>query len=387
MTSSGQIAAQPFFSPFSLSNVHRFDIKYVRINTQTQSDTDNGVLETFRLEFLDCWKQVPSKAFFFTVLIAWLALFHFFGNSTFGYVSSRSLMHWMFRAYNPYPGPALPGEEQHTPESPDAHGNLVPFVVMGLFWWKRKELLSTSFRTWWPGLLLLGTGLLFHLLGFAVQQPRLSVLGLFTGLYGLMGLAWGPDWLRRSFFPFCLFAFAMPLGSLAEPLTFRLRLLVSVLVEGISHHIFQIDVLRQGTKLIDPSGRYEYEVAAACSGIRSLVATVALALVLGVLSFRSWWKRLVMLSAALPLAVLGNLVRMLLIVIFADWKGREWGLWVHDGGPGGVFVLLIYVPAFLGLIALERYLYKISPEPEPVMANGNARIDSVNVTEIAASSR
>jgi exosortase len=164
----------------------------------------------------------------------------------------------------------------------------------------------------------------------------------------------------------------VPAGSLAEPFTFRLRLLVAVLVEAVSHYILQIDVLRAGTKLIDPTGRYEYEVAAACSGIRSLVATLALALVLGVLSFRSWWKRLAMLASAVPLAVLGNLLRMLVIIIAAEIGGREWGMKVHDGGPGGIFTLLLYVPAFLGLLWLEMYLRRVgppesreTPAPEP----------------------
>ena len=35
---------------------------------------------------------------------------------------------------------------------------------------------------------------------------------MFAGVYGLMGLAWGREWLRDSFFPFCLFAFCVPLG-------------------------------------------------------------------------------------------------------------------------------------------------------------------------------
>ena len=53
----------------------------------------------------------------------------------------------------------------------------------------------------------------------AVQEARISIMGLFTGIYGLMGLAWGLAWLRASFFPFVLFVFAVPFGSLAEPVT------------------------------------------------------------------------------------------------------------------------------------------------------------------------
>jgi len=271
-------------------------------------------------------------------------------------------MHWMFRAYHPITPENLK-EDEHPPEATDAHGLLVPFVVLGLMWWKRKELLAGNLRSWRPGLVLVGAGLFVHVLGYALQQPRISVVGLFTGIYGLMGMAWGPDWLRCSFFPYCLFVFSVPLGSLAEPITFKLRLLVSKLVEVISQYVLAIDVRRVGTKLVDPTGRYEYEVAAACSGIRSLVATIALAVVLGFTSFRVWWKRLLMVAAAFPLAVLGNLLRMLTIIIASEIGGREWGKAVHDGGPSGIWSLLPYVPPFIGLLLLESYLRRPNPAP------------------------
>jgi exosortase len=162
--------------------------------------------------------------------------------------------------------------------------------------------------------------------------------------------------LRSCFFPFLLFGFSVPIGSLAEPITFRMRLLVSQLVGFVSHYILAIDVKVQGTTLIDPSGHYQYEVAAACSGIRSLIATLALAVILAFTSLNKPWKRLLLLAAAFPLAVLGNLVRMLAVVVAAEIGGQDWGMYVHDGGPGGILSLLPYVPAFLGLLMLERYL-------------------------------
>ena len=264
----------------------------------------------------------------------------------------------MFRSYNPVAPENVKEEER--PETGDAHGLIVPFVVLALFWWKRKELLGVSLRLWWPALLLVVSGLSFHVLGYAVQQPRLSVVGLFTGIYGLMGLAWGPELLRRSFFPFCLFVFSVPLGSLAEPITFRLRLLVSQLVELICHNVLAVNIVRAGTQLIDPTGNYHYEVAAACSGMRSLIVTVGMAIILSFVSFSQWWKRILMLASTFPLAVLGNLLRMLAIIIASELGGHSWGKFVHDGGPFGVFSLLPYVPAFAGLLVIDHYLRKLN---------------------------
>src|ERR1051326_8594351 len=191
-----------------------------------QKPPTDGILEEFRIEFLKCWPRLPNKAFFFILLAAWLALFQFMGSSTLGYIQTSSLLRWMYNAYNP-------GVEH--PSTDDGHGLLVPFVVLGLFWWKRRELLALPLKTWWPALGLIALGLFLHIVGYVLQQQRASIIGLFVGIYGLMGLAWGLDWLRASFFPFFLFAFSVPLGSLAEPITFPLRILVCKLVEEFSH--------------------------------------------------------------------------------------------------------------------------------------------------------
>ena len=92
-------------------------------------------MEEFRLAFLDCWRRLPNKPFFFILLAAWLVLFQFLGNATLGYIHSQnpSLFRWMLDAYDP---------EGKYWRSDDGHGVAVPFVVLALFWWKRKELLA-----------------------------------------------------------------------------------------------------------------------------------------------------------------------------------------------------------------------------------------------------
>jgi exosortase len=217
-------------------------------------------------------------------------------------------------------------------------------------------------RTWWPGLLMVALALLLHLAGYMIQQPRLSVVAMFAGLYGIMGMAWGPALLRGAFFPFFLFAFCVPIGVLGQPITFPLRLLVTRLVESIAPMI-SIDVIREGTTLHDPTNKFAYEVAAACSGMRSLIATLALSLCYAWLSFPKWWKRAILIASAFPLAVLGNFLRMMAIVIAADIGGQPWGDYVHEGGPLGLISLLPYVPAFAGLILLGHWLRERTPEP------------------------
>ena len=293
---------------------------------------------------IECWRGLPNKFFFFALLAAWLALFQFWGNSILGYVHTSSLFGWLDEAYNSKMSVEDAG-----------HGDFIPFLVVGIFWWKRKELLALPLHLWSPGILILAAALLLHIVGYAVQQPLLSVVALFAGIYGLMGLAWGKAWLRHGNYPFLLFVFSIPLASHLNFILFPLRLLVTWLAEMVSH-IIGIGVIRTGTQLMDPSGNYGYDVAAACGGMRSLIAIFLLATVYAFGTFRSPGKRIFLMATALPFAVLGNMVRLLCIIVAAEIGGQHAGDYVHGGGPLGLISLLPYIPGIFGLLFLGRWM-------------------------------
>ncbi len=92
------------------------------------------------------WRQLPNRWFFFSLAAAWVALFVFLGNATFNYLDSPSLPAWMFNIYT-------------SPLVDEGHGLLIPFVVLALFWWKRKELLAKPPGLWWPAIGLIGFAL------------------------------------------------------------------------------------------------------------------------------------------------------------------------------------------------------------------------------------
>ena len=309
--------------------------------SQTDSLVRDGIVESFWTEFKACWEQVPNKGLFFGLLAGWLLLFQFFGNGTFGYIDTPSLFRWMWGAYN------------GSKETDDGHGNVVPLAVFILFWISRKELLSVQFRSWWPALLLVVGALGVHVVSYAVQQPRLSIIALFVGMYGLMGVAWGPQWLKRSFVPFSMFVFAVPLGLQAEIITFPLRIFVAAVVQWIGANLFGFDVVRVGSGLFDSSMSYQFDVAPACSGLRSLAATTMLAYGYGLFLFGASWRWFAMVASAVPLAVLGNTFRLLVIVVAGEFGGQEWGNKAHDSS---LFSMLPYVPVIVGLAYLGNWL-------------------------------
>ncbi len=317
------------------------------ISNHMAESADNSAAEEPKLGFVAEFKEflgvLPQKNVFLVLLGAWVALFWFLGNSTFGYVDTPSLFSWMYTAYN------APGSE-------DSHGNLIPFVVLGLIWWKRDELKKLELQACPLAFGVIVLGLAFHIVGFIAQQPRISIVGLITGLYGIMGLVWGRQWMRHILFPFFLIVFCIPIGSLANVITFPLRLLVSELAVGVASNVLQLDIVREGTMMFDADRTFQYDVAPACSGIRSLITLFALTTIFGFVSYRSTWRRGVMMLSSLPLAVLGNVLRITTVVVVGDVYGSEKGLLIEQK-----LGFVTFLVAIVGVMILGHFLNEDRP--------------------------
>jgi len=120
----------------------------------------------------------------------------------------------------------------------------------------------------------------------------------------------------------------MPVGVL-DSVGFHLRLGVIATTEIIAG-VAGIELVRNGTQLFSPDGSYQYDVAAACSGMRSLMAMLALSAIMGYIGPRSWWRRSVVFLLAFPLTFVGNVVRISAIVFAGEWLGQGAGEMVHD---------------------------------------------------------
>ena len=129
-----------------------------------------------------------------------------------------------------------------------------------------------------------------------------------------------------------------------------------------------IDIFQQGVQIWDDQGKYKYAIAAACSGLRSLIVTLAFFTIYGFVSFRKVWKTVLIVLSAFPLAVAGNVFRLTLIIFAAEMvetakpgSGQAAGDFVHDNG---ILSLLPYVPAFIGVLILGRII-KEDDRPQP----------------------
>lgn len=283
--------------------------------------------------------------------LAGLVVFQFWGNSTHGYIASDSLFYWW-------------GFQWANPASETEHGWMILGLSLWLFWRNARSEPVTpnpAGRGW--ALMAMASGLALHALGYAVQQARISIIGLLVFSWGVLVLAGGRRWGRATAFPLAFMIFAIPVNVL-DTAGFWLRMWVIDASHSLAH-LAGIDVVRNGTQLFAPDGRYQYDVAAACSGVRSLMALTALSLLVGYLNFKSWWARALVLLLSFPFTYLGNVVRISGIILAAQWWGQEAGMIVHEWAGFIVFVIVLG-GVLLSVNLLSRLVPSaLSPPPGP----------------------
>jgi exosortase len=297
--------------------------------------------------------------------LAGVAVFQFFGNASFGYIKSASLFWWW-------------GYQWVNPQSETEHGLMILALSGWLVWrnlrqtemgdgrWKMEAEMRGTAGTKledgkgqkdgglnhlpsaishlrasraWPAFAAMAGGLALHVVGFAAQQARLSVVALLLFAWGVVRLGGGRRWGAAAMFPLAFMVLAIPFNAL-DSAGFWLRLWV-IKASAALAHAAGIGVFQNGTQLVAPDGRYNYDVAAACSGVRSLMALLALSLLLGYLNFRSWWRRGVLVLLCFPLIYVGNVARIASIVFVAHLAGQAWGERAHEVMGYGVFVIVL----------------------------------------------
>ena len=109
-------------------------------------------------------------------------------------------------------------------------------------------------------------------------------------------------------------------------------------------------LMRDGMTLLLEGG--ELHVENPCSGLRSLMALLATGAVFGLLQPGSWWRRAVIFLAAVPVAMLGNALRIALLIVVAHYVGVRQATGVFHDASG----YLIYAVALVSMMALRRLL-------------------------------
>ena len=233
-----------------------------------------------------------------------------------------------------------------------AHGYVVPVIAAGLFVWKwRKRLRTLPLGTANTGLAVILTAVTLYWVGVKAANARLVAGSLVILIFGLVLYLAGWAWARELWFPCAFLFFMIPLNFLDAYVSFPLRMFVAQVSTALLN-VLGLEVFRQGTGIYSKLNRFQpLEVADPCSGIRSLVALVALTSLYGYVTMHATWKKWVLFVSSMPLAVVGNLARITTVALVAQGFGEDLALKIyHDWSGYIVFSLAILCMIGLGAV-------------------------------------
>ena len=281
-----------------------------------------------------------------------------------------------------------------------SHGLLIPFIIGYILWTQREKLarVQVNSSVLWGGAAILCAlfALWAGVAGAELYTQRLSLVLL---LAGITVYFWGFTLLRLVLVPLSLLFLALPIPAIIfNKIAFPLQLFASRCAVW-SMSVLGIPVLRQGNiielKPLNSFDTKKLEVVEACSGIRSLMTLVTLAVVFayfthtpsdqspktggrfGWLKSYWFWRALIIVGSAVPIAILTNAFRVSGTGVLAHYYGTA----VADGFFHSFSGWAIYIVAFILLFGIGMLLDRFrpaqadgeqserkSPEPETAVA-------------------
>ncbi len=251
-----------------------------------------------------------------------------------------------------------------------SHGLLIPFIIVYILWTQRERFARATTRPstlWGAALVVLSLLMLFA--GTAGAELFMQRISLVFMLAGIVVYFWGYRLLRLLLVPAGLLLLAIPIPAIIfNKIAFPLQLFASRCAVW-SMTMFNIPVLRQGNVIeLLPLGAREtkkLEVVEACSGIRSLMTLVTLAVVFAYFTYPGRsddqdqggssrlknfgrWRSLVIVLSAVPIAILTNALRVSGTGVLAHYYGTQ----IADGFFHTFSGWVIYIVAFLMLFTI-----------------------------------
>ncbi|HET6890277.1 MAG TPA: exosortase [Pyrinomonadaceae bacterium] len=262
-----------------------------------------------------------------------------------------------------------------------SHGLLIPFIIGYILWSQRKRLAQTPTK---PSILWGGAAVVLSLMalwaGTAGAELFMQRASLVLILAGIVLYFWGFRLVRVLLVPLFLLLLAIPIPAIIfNKVAFPLQLFASRFAVW-SMAALDIPVLRQGNIIeLFPLGAREtkkLEVVEACSGIRSLMTLVTLAVIFAYfthpgkndsdgnkrgrfdwLKSYGFWRSTLLVLSAVPIAILTNALRVSGTGVLARYYGTE----VADSFFHGFSGWVIYIVAFLLLFGFSWILDRFRP--------------------------
>jgi len=236
-----------------------------------------------------------------------------------------------------------------------SHGMIVPFVAAYIVFRRREVMLRLPRRPMlMPAMALIFVSQVVFLAGYFGAEFFLQRSSIVVFVAGMIVLLLGWNYLRHLLLPLLLLELCIPLPAvLMNQITLPLQLLASVGAEAVLRTC-GVSVYRTGNLL--QMARQTLNVAEACSGIRSLVSLITLAVIMVSFTRLHWLARIVFIFSAAGVAIIANGIRVSAAGLLGYYVGMRYtiGLW-HLVEGWSVFVI-----AFLLLSGELKLMERIS---------------------------
>jgi len=201
-----------------------------------------------------------------------------------------------------------------------SHGYVIPVVSLYMIWYIRERLSFASLQPLNGGLFVLILGVLLQVVGFVGSEHFLQGLSLIVIFFGISLYIGGWIITRALCVPIGFLIFMIPLPSVIwNKFTFFLKLQSSDMAVTLLKTFSSIPLIQNGNIIVLTGG--SLEVADACSGIRSLISLTAVAVLIAFIGHYALWKKYVLVFAAIPIAFVANVTRVILMVVYANHYG------------------------------------------------------------------
>lgn len=218
-----------------------------------------------------------------------------------------------------------------------SHGFLIPLFSLYFLQQSKNEILNLTPKPNYLGLFFLICGILFYPLNeIQIGFGYLSPLSMIATLGAIVLFLGGWKLVRYSWLPVVYLIFAVPLPDrYYRAATIPMRIWAATASAALLDMVKDVEATATGVvvdvmykgQLLEPS----LDVAEACSGMRLLMAFMALGVAMAYLHKRPIWHRLVLLASTIPIAILCNIVRVTItgfIYVFGNPKYAQ-GIY-HD---------------------------------------------------------
>lgn len=238
-----------------------------------------------------------------------------------------------------------------------SHGFFVIPIVLYLIWQRKDEFcgLVEKNEHWWLVLAIVGS-LSLVFLGEITEFRTLKYLAFIITLWLSLSYLLGWNIVKKIYWELCFLLFMIPIpASIYARITLPLQSFASKFT-ALLLTFFNVPVFREGNILQLPNSTLE--VVNACSGLRSLLSIVALAFVVGSISFKKISSRLLMLSASVLIAIVVNIVRITSVAVSTFHGYPE----LVDGLPHQLFGLGLFCFSLFLLLMICKVINWFFPE-------------------------